>query len=349
VKHFILGAGAVAAIAGVAYAQTPADRIHARQANYKQIASALKGINDELHGGNPDIAAIRPRAALIANYAVRVLSWFPRGTGTEAGVRTRARPEIWSDRRSRGAGRQCRRGPRGGSGAEPCLQRLPRKLPGARKLMRVPRVRIWDLPVRIFHWAIVLLVPALWATNKLDRMDLHILLGETMLGLVLFRLIWGVAGSSTARFAGFVRGPRALHRYLRGRSGPVFGHNPVGGWSVVLMLLVLATQVGLGLFAIDEDSLNEGPLSHLVSYDTARTLAHRHETVFYVLLALIALHVAAILYYLIVKRDDLVTPMLTGRRAKGGDGAALVPAPLWRFLISAVLAVGLTLALVKFL
>jgi cytochrome b len=212
------------------------------------------------------------------------------------------------------------------------------------------KVRIWDLPVRLFHWAIVLIVPAMWATHEYDRMDLHILLGQILLGLILFRLIWGLMGSSTARFSGFLRGPRAVARYLRGRGGPVFGHNPLGGWSVLLMLLVLLTQIGLGLFAIDEDSLNEGPLSHLVSYDIARILAHRHETFFYILLALIAVHIAAILYYRLVKRDDLITPMVTGRGAAAGeDGAAMTPAPLWRFGVAAALAAGATLAIVRWL
>jgi len=212
-----------------------------------------------------------------------------------------------------------------------------------------PKVRIWDLPVRLFHWSIVLIVPAMWATHELDRMDLHILLGQILLGLVLFRLIWGLIGGSTARFSGFVRGPRAVARYLRGRGGPIFGHNPLGGWSVLLMLLVLLTQIGLGLFASDEDALYEGPLSHLVSYDSARTLAHRHETFFYVLLALIAVHIAAILYHRLVRRDDLITPMVTGRRAAGEDGRALAPAPLWRFPLAAALAAGATLAIVQLL
>ena len=211
------------------------------------------------------------------------------------------------------------------------------------------KARIWDLPVRLFHWTIVLLVPALWATQEWGMMDVHILLGEIMLGLVLFRLLWGVLGSSTARFASFVKGPGAVLRHLAGRGEKSFGHNPLGGWSVVAMLVVLAMQVALGLFAIDEDALYEGPLSHLVSYETARTLAHRHETMFWILVALIALHVLAILYYLIVKRDDLVTPMVTGRGAAEAGEAALVPAPLWRFLLSAGLAAGLTLVLVRFL
>ena len=211
------------------------------------------------------------------------------------------------------------------------------------------RVRVWDLPVRLFHWAVVLLVPALWATHEWEMMDTHILLGEIMLGLVLWRLLWGVLGSSTARFASFVRGPGAVLRYLGGKGGRSFGHNPLGGWSVVAMLLLLAVQVGLGLFASDEDGIVYGPLSHLVSYDTARTLAERHETLFWILVALIALHVLAILYYLLVKRDDLVTPMVTGRRAAADGEAVLVPAPLWRFLLSIVLAAGFTLAIVRLL
>jgi cytochrome b len=211
------------------------------------------------------------------------------------------------------------------------------------------KMRVWDLPVRLFHWAIVLLVPALWATHQWEMLDLHILLGEMMLGMILWRLLWGVLGSSTARFASFVKGPGAVLRYLTGRSGRGVGHNPLGGWSVIAMLLLLVVQVGLGLFVIDEDALYEGPLAHLVSYDTARLMADRHETVFWILVALIALHVLAILYYLIVKRDDLVTPMVTGRRVAEDGETALVPAPLWRFLLSVAIAVGLTLVIAKLL
>jgi cytochrome b len=204
------------------------------------------------------------------------------------------------------------------------------------------KVRIWDLPTRLFHWAIVLLVPALWATHQFDQMDLHILLGEAMLGLILFRLIWGVIGGSTARFGNFVRGPVSVVRYLRGKAEGGFGHNPLGGWSVLAMLVLLAVQAGLGLFASDEDNLYSGPLSRHVTEETSHILRDRHETLFYILLAFIALHVAAILYYRLVKRDDLVTPMVTGRRAASPGGAAMDGAPLWRFLLAAALATGLT-------
>jgi cytochrome b len=213
--------------------------------------------------------------------------------------------------------------------------------------MTEPSARIWDLPVRLFHWAIVLLVPALWWTAETHRMEWHFLLGEVMLGLILFRLFWGVLGSSTARFASFVKGPAAVIRYLRG-AGRGIGHNPLGGWSVVLLLLALGVQTGLGLFASDEDGIYYGPLAS-TDLDTAHTIAERHETFFWILVALIALHVLAILYYLLVKRDNLVTPMVTGRGPAGEAGAAMVPAPLWRFLLSAGLAVGLTLAITTLL
>ena len=195
----------------------------------------------------------------------------------------------------------------------------------------------------------MILVPASWWTHQIERLDLHILLGEIMLGLVLFRLIWGVIGSSTARFAGFLRGPGTVFRYVRGRAAAGLGHNPLGGWSAFVMLLLLAVQVGLGLFVSDEDGLNTGPLSHLIDYDSARILAHRHETIFYTLLGFIALHVAAILYYLLARRDNLIVPMVTGSRGAPESGEAMVGAPLWRFLIAAALAFGLTLFIARWL
>jgi cytochrome b len=206
------------------------------------------------------------------------------------------------------------------------------------------KIRVWDLPVRLFHWALVLLVAALWGTHELHMMEVHVALGQVMLGLILFRLIWGLIGSSTARFSSFVRGPRRVLAYLRAPGG-ILGHNPIGGWSVVAILAVLSVQVGLGLFASDEDGEHYGPLSHLVSYDTATTLAERHEMFFNVLLVLIGVHLAAILYYRFVKRDDLVTPMVTGLREPASSGEVMTPAPAWRFWLAASLALGITLAI----
>lgn len=209
------------------------------------------------------------------------------------------------------------------------------------------KVPVWDLPVRLFHGAIILLVPALWATHHWEQMDLHILLGEVMLGLILWRLLWGVLGSSTARFVTFVKGPAAVLRYLRSGTKS-FGHNPLGGWSVLLLMLVLAVQTGLGLFASDEDGIFFGPLAS-TNLETAHTIAERHETFFWVLVALIGLHVAAILYYRIVRRDDLVTPMITGCGEAVGGQTAMVPAPLWRLLLSIAIAAAITFVVVRFL
>lgn len=204
--------------------------------------------------------------------------------------------------------------------------------------MKVP---IWDAPTRLFHWAIVVLVALQWWTAEEEKIELHVTLGLVTLGLLLFRLIWGLIGSSTARFASFVKGPRAIFGYLRGRAGYVLGHNPLGALSVIGLLGVLAAQVGLGLFASDEDGLYGGPFAHLIDPDLSEEIAELHEDLFDVLLVLIGLHVAAILYYALVKRDNLVAPMITGRRdvPEGVEGMRAVPA--WRLVVAALLAAAL--------
>ena len=204
------------------------------------------------------------------------------------------------------------------------------------------RVALWDLPTRVVHWALVLLVPFSWWSAEQGHMDWHRTSGAILLGLIVFRLIWGVVGSSTALFAGFVRGPRAVIAYARGQGAPGLGHNPLGGWSVVAMIVLLVAQVSLGLFAVDTDGLESGPLSHLVSFDTGRTAAELHELNFKLLQGVIALHIATVLFYLIVRRDNLIAPMIGG--AKPVDTApATAPtmAPLGRALVVATIAAGL--------
>ncbi|HYN46980.1 MAG TPA: cytochrome b/b6 domain-containing protein [Allosphingosinicella sp.] len=208
-------------------------------------------------------------------------------------------------------------------------------------------IRVWDLPTRAFHWLIVLLMPALWWTGEEHMDELHLLLGEVALGLILFRIVWGLIGGSTARFAGFVKGPGAILAYLRGERPAGVGHNPLGALSVLALLVLLATVTGLGLFATDEDGLAPGPLSHLVTFDSARILAERHEQLFWILVGFIGLHVAAILFYLLVRHDNLVTPMVTGARAGRGGEEAMTAAPAWRFFIAAGAAVALTWAIVR--
>ncbi len=205
------------------------------------------------------------------------------------------------------------------------------------------RVPTWDLPTRIFHWSIVLLIPFLWWSAEEGRMDLHIPAGIAMFGLLLFRLIWGVFGGSTARFAVFVKGPRALRAHIGGRSIPGVGHNPLGALSVIAMLIVLALQAGLGLFATDEDGLASGPLAHLVSYDVSEALTELHHDLFNLLAALIALHVAAIIFYLIVRRRNLVRAMLVGDGEAPAGAQPLRPVPIWHFWIAAAVAGGAAL------
>jgi cytochrome b len=198
---------------------------------------------------------------------------------------------------------------------------------------------IWDAPIRIVHWSFVILLPALWWSWKSGDMTLHKQLGVVMLGLILFRLGWGIVGSETARFATFVKGPRDILAYLRqstdAQDAVSVGHNPLGGWSVVAMLGLLGSQVALGLFAQDIDGLESGPLSYLVSYDTADAAREAHEALFNIILALVALHVAAVLFYLLVRCDNLIGPMVNGRRVMRTDAAAPTIVSAWRFLLCA--------------
>jgi len=188
------------------------------------------------------------------------------------------------------------------------------------------RVRIWDLPTRLVHWSLVVLVAFSWWSAENGAMDWHRYSGYTMLGMLVFRVYWGFFGGATARFVQFVRGPRAVIDYLRGVTAKPFGHNPLGAISVVLILLLLLTQVGLGLFAVDIDGLESGPLSRFVSFDTGRALAESHELVFNILMVVIVLHIAAVLAYLIVKRDNLIGAMITGRTQVADDAKAVAVA-----------------------
>lgn len=176
------------------------------------------------------------------------------------------------------------------------------------------RIALWDLPTRIVHWLLVVLIAFSWWTAEQHDIERHRWSGYAILGLLVFRLIWGFVGSSTSRFSGFVRGPTGVLAYARGRGERILGHNPLGGWSVVAMLALLVAQVGLGLFATDDDGIESGPLNYLVDYELAEKLTELHEALFNVLLALIVLHVAAVLFYLFVRRDNLVAAMIRGWR-----------------------------------
>jgi cytochrome b len=200
------------------------------------------------------------------------------------------------------------------------------------------RIRIWDAPTRLFHWALVLLIATLWWTGEQRTLDWHRLAGYGVLGLLLFRLAWGFAGSTTARFSSFVAGPRRVARYVRHdmfrkTSAGHPGHNPLGGWSVVVMLVLLSVQIALGMVAVDVDGIESGPFSYLMSFEAGRQAAELHHLLFNLLLAVIALHVLASLFYLLYRREDLIRPMIFGSRPWKGEEPALTHAPLWRGLI----------------
>ena len=189
-----------------------------------------------------------------------------------------------------------------------------RQTPGARH-----SVLVWDLPTRLFHWSLVGLVAFTVATGKIggNAMTYHLWGGFAILVLVVFRVLWGLVGGRYARFRDFVKGPRDVMAYaatlFRRSTPPCLGHNPLGGWSILALLLVLLIQAGTGLFAND-DILTEGPLVAQVSKTTSDALTRVHRLNQQALLALVAIHVAAVFYYLAVKRENLIMPMITGRK-----------------------------------
>ena len=203
-------------------------------------------------------------------------------------------------------------------------------------------MRVWDLPTRLFHWAIVLLIAASYFSVQYDRMDLHFLSGYAMLTLLLFRLAWGFVGSDTSRFGRFVKSPVAGLRHLaqfgrRNEPDDEIGHNAAGGWMVLLLLLVLAFQVVTGLFSND-DATVDGPLRHLVGKDTSDRLSSLHSLNFNIILGLIVLHVVAIIAYAVVKRHNLVRPMITGRKRLPGNTRQPRMAPSYLAALLVVLA-----------
>ena len=177
--------------------------------------------------------------------------------------------------------------------------------------------RVWDLPTRIFHWALFGLIIAMVATGLLggNAMVWHFRCGYAVLSLLLFRLVWGLIGGHWSRFVSFIYSPGAVLQYLRGQGRPEHsvGHNPLGAGSVFALLFFLFAQVGTGLFS-DDDIAASGPLSKFVSNATVSLLTGYHKNIGkYVLLVL--LHIAAILFYLLKKKENLIGPMLHGDKS----------------------------------
>ncbi|AMO22974.1 cytochrome b/b6 domain-containing protein [Ramlibacter solisilvae] len=178
------------------------------------------------------------------------------------------------------------------------------------------KVRVWDLPTRLFHWALVLLIVGLAVSGYRggDAMAWHARLGYAMLALLLFRIVWGFVGGRWSRFSAFAFSPRDIFRHLRGDSGPdaLVGHNPLGAGSVFLMLFFLLAQVATGLVGDDEIAFT-GPLNRFVESATGLAATSYHKGVGqWVLLALALLHIAAVVFYLVRRKDNLVRPMIVG-------------------------------------
>lgn len=212
---------------------------------------------------------------------------------------------------------------------------------------------VWDLPVRLFHWSLVALVAFSFysgLTGGLTLMDYHMLSGYTILTLLIFRLCWGLLGPRWARFTSFVHGPRALMNSVRQLfkkdSEPYIGHNPLGGLSVMALIIALLIQATTGLFAND-DILVEGPLMHLVSDSTSDWLTEVHEVNMLVIATLVTLHICAILFYEIHKGQRLVLGMITGRKAVNDDDVPDVNHRIFPALILLALAASIVYLLVN--
>jgi cytochrome b len=203
-------------------------------------------------------------------------------------------------------------------------------------------VRVWDVPTRLVHWLLVLMVAFAWWTAETGRMAWHQYAGYTLFALVCFRIYWGFFGSRTARFSQFVRGPRTVATYLAGRWPAVPGHNPLGALSVIALLALLATQIVLGLFAVDVDGIESGPLSTYVSFEAGRVAARWHDRLFDALTWLVGLHVAAVLFYVLVKKENLLGAMVHGKRVFSRAHEPLQPVSRVRFVVGVVLAAALT-------
>jgi cytochrome b len=218
----------------------------------------------------------------------------------------------------------------------------------------VKSIRVWDLPVRLFHWLLVLSIIGLFVTQELggNWMEWHKRLGFFVLGLVLFRLMWGVVGNQHARFLSFVRGPSAVLAYMRNIKNPsakrYLGHNPMGALSVIAFLVVITFQAATGLFA-DDDIMMSGPYANAVSKEISDLLTKIHKLNSNVIIGLVVLHLAAIGFYFFIKRDNLVKPMITGEKSGAdGDLQPVLPEnarPIWLSWFCVVVAGGVTYAL----
>ncbi|MFH5924622.1 cytochrome b/b6 domain-containing protein [Roseomonas xinghualingensis] len=214
------------------------------------------------------------------------------------------------------------------------------------------KVKVWDGWIRLVHWAIAVLLGASWWTASTGRMEWHMLSGQAILALLLFRIAWGFLGSETARFSRFLRSPLAGLRHLRHlhRREPdtEIGHNAAGGWMVLVLLCAMLVQAVSGLFT-DDGILARGPLARSVEPATADAARSLHLLTFDLVLVVVALHILAVLAYALLKRQDLVRPMVTGFKRLPTAMAGMAPrmGSPWLALALLCLAAGVVVAIAR--
>ena len=200
---------------------------------------------------------------------------------------------------------------------------------------------VWDLPVRLFHWLLAAAFGVSWASAEAGWMEVHFYSGYAVAALLAFRLAWGFAGPRYARFSSFVAGPRRVAAYLRdwarGTAPEPAGHTPAGGWMILLLLALLALQVASGMVN-SHDGLDAGPWYWAASPELRDLAEDVHEVVFDLLLALVALHIAAVLAYLARPGVNLVAPMFSGRKLTTEPGIPGSRLPLALLLLAAAAA-----------
>lgn len=178
-------------------------------------------------------------------------------------------------------------------------------------------VKVWDLATRIFHWSLVLLILAAWLTIENRMIDIHEIIGHTLLALIIFRIIWGIIGSTTARFSHFITSPIKSLAYLKAslnmKSPYSTGHNPAGGWMVIGMLLLIGFQVISGMYANDDLGFS-GALSDSISKSMSDTMTQIHALSFNIIVTFIWIHLVAVFFYVLVKNENLIRAMFNGKK-----------------------------------
>jgi len=216
-------------------------------------------------------------------------------------------------------------------------------------------IKIWDLPTRLFHWGLVIAIATSWISMKLENMEVHVISGACVLGLVIFRLLWGIWGASTAQFNRFIPSVKTLIAYFRSTAVEDLqriGHSPLAALSVIAMLLTITFQALTGLVA-DDDVYTTGPLIDYVESEFSEWATGMHSTNSDILLGLMALHIAAILFYKFVKKRSLIKPMITGSsdeyETRGSVSNPLKESSIIVFIVTVAISVAVPYAIFNWL